>query len=133
MSKKLLIVDDDPTIRLVIRAFVEADGYKVCGEGADGLEAIERAAELMPDLILLDLAMPRLNGAEAASILKRAMPKVPIVLFTMYAENLNGKLASTVGVNLVLSKTEGLSKLGDHLKSLLSPKDEPPTVTSSCV
>jgi DNA-binding NarL/FixJ family response regulator len=133
MFKKLLIVDDDPTIRLVIRAFVEADGYKVCGEAADGLEAIERAAELKPDLILLDLAMPRLNGAEAASILKRAMPKVPIVLFTMYVENLNGKLASTVGVNLVLSKTEGLSKLGDHLKALLSPKDEPPTVTSSCV
>ena len=132
MSKKLLIVDDDPTIRLVIRAFMEADGYKVCGEAADGLEAIERAAELKPDLILLDLAMPRLNGAEAASILKRAMPKVPIVLFTMYAENLNGKLASSVGVNLVLSKTEGLSKLGDHLKALFSPKGEPPTVTSSC-
>jgi DNA-binding NarL/FixJ family response regulator len=132
MSKKLLIVDDDPTIRLVIRAFVEADGYKVCGEAADGLEAIERAAELKPDLILLDLAMPRLNGAEAASILKRAMPKVPIVLFTMYADKFNGKLASTVGVNLVLSKTEGLSKLGDHLKALFSPKDEPPTLSSSC-
>jgi DNA-binding NarL/FixJ family response regulator len=132
MFKKLLIVDDDPTVRSVIRASVEADGYNVCGEAKDGVEAIERAAELKPDLILLDLAMPRLNGAEAASILKRAMPKVPIVLFTMYAENLNGKLASTVGVNLVLSKTEGLSKLGDHLKALLSPNDEQPTMSSSC-
>jgi DNA-binding NarL/FixJ family response regulator len=132
MFKKLLIVDDDPTIRLVVRAFVEADGYKVCGEAADGVEAIERAAELKPDLILLDLAMPRLNGAEAASILKRAMPKVPIVLFTMYADNLNGKLASSVGVNVVLSKSEGLSRLREHLKALLSPNDEQPTISSSC-
>ncbi len=105
---------------------MEADGYKVCGEAADGLEAIERAKNLQPDLILLDLAMPRLNGAEAASILKRAMPKVPIVLFTMYAENLNGKLASSVGVNIVLSKPGGLSNLREHLKALLSPNDQPP-------
>lgn len=126
MSKNLLIVDDDPTVRLAIRASVEADGYKVCGEAADGLEAIERAKNLQPDLILLDLAMPRLNGAEAASILKRAMPKVPIVLFTMYAENLNGKLASSVGVNIVLSKPGGLSNLREHLKALLSPNDQPP-------
>jgi len=122
VSKRLLIVDDDSTVRLVIRAFVEADGYEVCGEAADGVEAIDRAAKLKPDLILLDLAMPRLNGAEVASILRHVMPKVPIVLFTMYADDFGAKLASAIGVNVVLSKPEGLSKLGRHLKVLLNPK-----------
>jgi hypothetical protein len=52
------------------------------------------------------------------------MPTVPIVLFTMYADNFGGKLASTLGVNVVLSKPEGLSKLCDHLKKLLNPTDD---------
>ena len=78
-------------------------------------------------MILLDLAMPRLNGAEAASILRHVMPKVPIVLFTMYADDFGAKLASAIGVDVVLSKPEGLSKLGRHLRVLLNPKDEPPT------
>ena len=59
------------------------------------------------------------------------MPKVPVVLFTMYADNLNGKLASIVGVNVVLSKQEGVSRLREHLKALLSPNNEP-TLSSCC-
>ena len=132
MSKRLLIADDDSTVRGVIRTFVEADGYEVCGEAADGVEAIDRAAKLKPDLILLDLAMPRLNGAEAASILRRAMPKVPILLFTLYADDFGDRLAAAVGVNVVLSKPEGLSKLGKHLKALLNPTEQPPTRSRSC-
>jgi DNA-binding NarL/FixJ family response regulator len=132
MGNGLLIVDDDAIIRSVIRSFVEADGYKVCGEAADGLEAIEQAAKLQPDLILLDLAMPRLNGAEAASVLRHAMPRVPILLFTMYADDFGEKLAAATGVHLVLSKPEGLSKLGGHLKALLTPTAEPPNLPSSC-
>lgn len=131
VPKRLLIADDDPTVRGVIRTFVEADGYEVCGEAADGVEAIDRAAKLKPDLIVLDLAMPRLNGAEAASILRQAMPKVPILLFTMYADDFGDRLASAIGVNVVLSKPEGLSKLAKHLKALLNPTDEPPKSASS--
>jgi DNA-binding NarL/FixJ family response regulator len=130
MSNGLLIVDDDAIIRSALRSFVEADGYKVCGEAGDGIEAIEQAAELQPDLILLDLAMPRLNGAEAASVLRRAMQKVPIILFTMYADDFGEKFASAIGVQVVLSKPEGLSKLGEHLKVLLNPTDEPPALES---
>jgi DNA-binding NarL/FixJ family response regulator len=126
MSKSILIVDDDASIRSIIRTFVEADGYRVCGEAADGIEAIERAKELQPELILLDLSMPRLNGAEAAGILRQEMPGARIVLFTMYADEFGEKLASAIGVQVVLSKPEGLSKLGEHLKALLNP-DEPST------
>jgi DNA-binding NarL/FixJ family response regulator len=125
MCDGLLIADDDPSIRSIIRSFVEADGYKVCGEAADGLEAIERAKKLQPHLILLDLAMPRLNGAEAAGVLKRAMPRVPILLFTMFAGEFGERLASAVGVNVVLSKPDGLTNLSRRLKTLLAPRHLP--------
>jgi DNA-binding NarL/FixJ family response regulator len=129
MSNGLLIVDDDAIIRSVIRAFVEADGYKVCGEAADGIEAVRQATELQPELILLDLAMPRLNGAEAASVIRSAMPRVPILLFTMYADDFGEKLAAAIGVHVVLSKPEGLSRLGEHLKTLLGSTEEPPALS----
>jgi DNA-binding NarL/FixJ family response regulator len=127
---RLLIVDDDAIIRSSLRSFVEADGYQVCGEAANGVEAIERTRELQPDLILLDLAMPRLNGAEVAGILKREMPRVKIILLTMYADQFSEKLASAVGVHVVLSKPEGLSVLSEHLKALLNPTDKSPTISS---
>jgi|HubBroStandDraft_6_1064221.scaffolds.fasta_scaffold706574_1 two-component system response regulator EvgA len=131
MSNGLLIVDDDAVVRSALRSFVEADGYQVCGEAANGVEAIERARELQPDLVLLDLAMPRLNGAEVAGILKREMPRVQIILFTMYADQFGEKLASAIGVRVVLSKPEGLSVLGEHLKALLNGPNEPPTISTS--
>jgi CheY-like chemotaxis protein len=55
-------------------------------EAVDGVDAIEKAKEEKPDLILLDLAMPRLNGVEAASVLKNTLPETPIILFTMYTD-----------------------------------------------
>ena len=55
-------------------------------EAVDGVDAIEKAKQIRPDLILLDLAMPRLNGAEAATVLKHTLPQTPIILFTMYSE-----------------------------------------------
>jgi two-component system, chemotaxis family, chemotaxis protein CheY len=116
MSKSILIADDDAGIRSIIRTFVEVDGYRACGEAADGIEAVERAKELQPEVILLDLSMPRLNGAETAGILRREMPRARIVLFTMYADDFGEKLASEIGVHVVLSKPEGLSTLGEHLK-----------------
>jgi len=79
MSKCILIAEDSETIRTLIRAFIEnRAGFEVCGEAVDGVDAIEKAKELKPDLIILDLAMPRMNGA-AATVLKRMMPDIPII------------------------------------------------------
>jgi CheY-like chemotaxis protein len=76
-----------------------------------GSDAIEQAKKLKPDLIVLDLAMPRMNGAEAASILSQTMPDVPIVLLTLYQNVLGSAVASAVGIRAVLDKTKGLDKL----------------------
>lgn len=121
MPKSILIVDDSEIVRGIIRAFLQIRGYTVCGEGADGFEAIEKAKLLKPDLILLDLQMPRLNGTEAAPVLKRLFPQVPIILFTMFSEAVTASWASAVGVDLVVSKPDGIGKLADHVEKLLGP------------
>jgi DNA-binding NarL/FixJ family response regulator len=123
MSKCILIADDSETIRTLIRAFIEnRAGIEVCGEAVDGVDAIEKAKELKPDLIILDLAMPLMNGAAAASVLKRMMPDVPIILFTMYDEMMSKALTSAVHVDLVLSKPNGLNEMVNHVQDLLSSK-----------
>jgi len=119
MSRSILIVDDSDIVRSIIRAYLENKGYTVCGEAENGLEAIEKATELKPDLIVLDLAMPKLNGAEAASVLKAIMPRVPIVLFTMYEEFMSHSLATAVGVDVIASKPDGIGKLVECVQNLL--------------
>jgi DNA-binding NarL/FixJ family response regulator len=120
MSKSILVVDDSDIARKVTRLFLEIQiGIEVCGEAVDGLDAIEKAKELKPDLILLDLAMPRMNGIDAAAVIKGMMPEVSIVLFTMYKETLGNELASAVGIDAVLSKPDGGWKLLECVQTLL--------------
>jgi DNA-binding NarL/FixJ family response regulator len=117
--RRILIVDDGDSVRDIIRIFLEKEGFQICGEAADGVEAIEKAKTLRPDLIVLDLAMPGMNGVEAASVLNGAMPDVPIVVLTMYEEFLGSSLASVNGIKAVVSKTDTLHKLVDCVKRLL--------------
>ncbi len=117
----ILIVDDNPSIRYLLRVFVETQTpFKVCGEAGHGAEAIQRAKHLQPDLVLLDLSMPVLGGAEAASILKNMMPNIKIILFSMNFSDIPRTLAAKIGVDLTLSKMDGITKLGEHLKTLLA-------------
>ncbi len=123
MAKQVLIADDSKTVRRILRLFLQAQrNIAVCGEAANGVEAIEQARKLQPDLILLDLAMPELNGAEAASVLKKMMPKVPIIVFTMYSENIGKSLTSAIGVDMVLSKPDGMMALMEAVQSLTGPE-----------
>ena len=118
----ILICDDNPSIRYLLRVFVETQtSFKVCGEAGNGSEAIQRAKELQPDLVLLDLSMPVLSGAEAASVIKNVMPATKIVLFSMHVNDVPKTLATKIGVDLTLSKTDGIKNLGEHLKVLLAP------------
>jgi DNA-binding NarL/FixJ family response regulator len=120
MSKHILIVDDSETCRKVTRLFLESQlGLEVCGEAVDGVDAIEKAKALQPDLVVLDLAMPRMNGVEAASELRAMMPRVPIVLFTMYDDAVGRALAVTAGASRVVSKPDGGWKLVECVRNLL--------------
>ena len=131
MAHTILIVDDSPEVCSIVRNFLQRDvTFQICGEAGNGLEAIKKAEELRPDLILLDLKMPGLNGIEVANVLKRVLPKAQIVLFSAYTDSLGGTtLASAAGIDLIVQK----GSLADMVKSLkvlishkfISPVDGP--------
>jgi len=119
MHKRILIADDSPSVRDVLRTFLRNhEEIEICGEAVDGLDALKKAQSLKPDLILLDLVMPEINGAEVASILKQKMPDIRIILFTMYSESVGKALSSAIGVDAVLSKPDGMSHIVESINSL---------------
>ncbi len=124
---RILVVDDGDMVRNIIGSFLENAGFEVCGEAADGVEGIEQAKKLKPSLIVLDLAMPRMNGAEAASVLSPTMLDIPVVLLTLYQNVLGTALAAAVGVKAIIDKTDGLDKLVACVRSLLRPAHTPST------
>jgi DNA-binding NarL/FixJ family response regulator len=77
--------------------------------------------KLRPDLVLLDLSMPVLTGAEAAVIIKGTAPRTKIILFSLHMDNVPKSLATAVGVDLALSKSDGITRLTEHLNALLTP------------
>ena len=112
MARSVLVVDDSPIVRKIMRNFFETlTDWKIAGEASDGSEAIQKAVELKPDLILLDFSMPNMNGIETASVLKNALPDVHIIVFTAFDEHLGSKLSRIVGVDVVVSKSQGLTGL----------------------
>ena len=118
-SKRVLIADDCQAVRAAVRFLLERQpALEVCGEAVDGMDAIEKARMLNPDLIILDLAMPVMDGAAAARVLKSSKPDVPIVLFTLYEEAVEC-YAAVRGVDVVLSKPSGMMQLVGRVQSLL--------------
>src|SRR5215472_9789983 len=123
MPNSVLIVDDNAAMRRVMRSLLESTtALEICGEAVDGVDAIEKAKQLSPDLILLDLSMPRMNGAEVASVLKSRMPDVAIILFTAFDEGMGKSLAAALGVDLVLPKIEGMTALAERTQALLAQR-----------
>jgi DNA-binding NarL/FixJ family response regulator len=117
----VLIVDDNASIRFALRDFLEkTTRLQVCGEAADGLEAVIKAKSLSPDLILMDVSMPRMNGIEAASVIRKRKPDVRIVAFTLYPHVVGFSLARASGVDLVVSKTDGAAGLTNALTSFFA-------------
>jgi|SRR5579862_1607211 len=120
MVGSVLIVDDNEFMRSSLRRlFTSQPDFKVCGEAEDGRQAIDKATELYPDLIVMDLSMPQMTGIEAAHILSRLMPAVPIIIFSDYGKVLSGQEASFRGISAVVSKSDEISLLLGEARTLL--------------
>jgi DNA-binding NarL/FixJ family response regulator len=119
VAKCILIVDDSEPIRIATRHFLESQTeFEVCGEAADGLEAFEKADHLSPDLIILDLAMPRMNGLQTAREMRARGVRASIVLFTMHADAVPPQEILAGDVDAVVSKMH-LPELQQQIGSLL--------------
>ena len=122
MSHTILIADDSLYIREALCKFFEQDDFSVCGEAANGKEAIDKAQELHPDLILLDLSMPVMNGLEAARILRRTMPEVPVIMYSAFGDSSTEEAARSAGVWALVSKSENISVLLGKAHNAMEPR-----------
>jgi DNA-binding NarL/FixJ family response regulator len=108
MPNSVLIIDDSAVIRRAVRLLVGSrPGWTICGEAINGEDGLQKAQQLKPDAIVLDMSMPQLNGMEMAEILKRLMPMVPLIMFTNFAKDQFFKRElSWAGICQVVSKSD---------------------------
>jgi two-component system chemotaxis response regulator CheY len=111
IPSRILIVDDSDVTRRILSTIVRSRHWTVCGEAEDGWSAIRKFQELKPDVVLLDLAMPDINGIEVARMMSGLDPTVPIILFTVM--NLEGleNAARRAGVYAVVPKAQSWNLL----------------------
>jgi DNA-binding NarL/FixJ family response regulator len=118
----VLLVDDNADVRRSLHKIFEQAGWEVCGEAENGVDAIEKAERLQPRIIVLDLVMPEMNGLTAARILKRTMPNVHLILFTMHGTLLTPDETVSAGIDAVFSKDEPILTLLEKAQRLLTPE-----------
>jgi CheY-like chemotaxis protein len=111
MNLRILIVDDSDAARRILSTIVRSRQWTVCGEAESGWAGVKKFLELKPDLVLLDLAMPDINGIEAARWMSNSDPTVPIILFTVLDLEGLEKAARNAGICAVVSKAQGWNLL----------------------
>ena len=120
MAKTILIVDDNACVRQALcELFTREADFEICGEAENGKEAIAKARDLHPDLIVLDLSMPVLNGLDAARELKRLMPRVPLIMYSAFGDRFVEQQARLVGISELVSKSQPAAILVSKARSLL--------------
>lgn len=104
---RILIADDQPYMRRAVKALLESqDGWVVCGEAANGLEAIENTEELQPDVVVMDMIMPHLNGLEATRRIHREFPDSHILILTLHDVPELTRLVQTAGAQGLVLKSD---------------------------
>ena len=123
---RVLIADDHAVVRGLLRVLLEnQQDWQVCGEAENGFEAVAKAGQLQPDLIILDLAMPEMDGLRAAREISTALPTVPILMHTSYSSPELDMEAKKAGVQQVLSKNGGEDDLLRAIEALMRGKAPP--------
>ena len=117
MVKSVLIVDDNRFFRQMLARYFQSDrDFEVCGEAENGKEAVAKAMQLHPDLIVLDLSMPVMNGLDAARVLRLLMPTVPLIMNSADADALAEHQAQVIGISEIVPKSaQELLRRARHL------------------
>jgi AmiR/NasT family two-component response regulator len=124
MKNSIVVVDDDPIIRMDIREMLEEGGYLVSGEAKNGEEAIELISRLKPDLAVMDIKMPVMNGIKASHIIRKLQQDTSILLLTAYSQKELVKDARDAGVAAFLLKPVSEEDLLPAVEIALSQKEK---------
>ena len=119
MPIQVLLADDHLIVRQGLRALLEREGFRVVGEAADGREAVHLAGGSHPDVAILDLAMPNLNGLDAARELLRGDPRMKAILLTMHTEDPYVLEALRAGISGYVLKTQAGDDLIQAIREVL--------------
>jgi len=108
--KRILLADDSAVIRTTLRGLFEESGW-TCSEAENGEDAVAKAQEFRPHVIVLDLAMPGMNGIAAASALKTVLPPIPVIVFTSFGSILNSEDLCRAGISAMIGKDDAAKLL----------------------
>lgn len=123
MRNTVLIADDNAFVRTALYEIFEREAdFHVCAVVENGREAIEEACRLRPDLIVLDLAMPVMNGLEAARVLRQMMPNVPLIIYSATPNQVSRQAVQSIGISGLISKSDRVSVLIEAVRGALHPK-----------
>src|SRR5437762_11315161 len=111
MPPTIILADDHPVVRQGIRILLERENFEIVGEAVNGLEAIRLAEKYQPDIVVLDLAMPVMNGITAVPQIRQVSPRSKVVLLTMYTEEHHVLQALRAGVKACVTKTQAVEHL----------------------
>ncbi|HSS97789.1 MAG TPA: response regulator transcription factor [Terriglobales bacterium] len=122
---RLLIVDDHEIFRRGLRALLEPSSeWQICGEAVDGVDAVEQCKSLKPDIVVLDVSMPRLNGLEAARLIRKESPEPQIVIITQHDSPQIRSAALEAGAQAFVTKSSVGSELVSALRNLIHHPSE---------
>jgi DNA-binding NarL/FixJ family response regulator len=108
---RVLIVDDHEALRAGVRAVLESRGIEVCGEATNGQEALTKALQFRPDLVILDITMPVLDGFSAAREITKRFPGIGILLLSMHESASMVNIAKSSGARGYVAKSEGIARI----------------------
>lgn len=120
MRALILIADDNEVARGLLREALSSHvDWIVCGEAINGLEAVRQASELKPDLIIMDMAMPEMDGLAASQQILKNLPGTPIILHTMHTGEQVTIVAKQIGIQCVIAKTAPSAELEEAIERCL--------------
>jgi two-component system, NarL family, nitrate/nitrite response regulator NarL len=118
--KRIMLVDDNAAIRQALHhVFDFSPEWDVCGEASNGREGVEKAKSLHPDLIVMDVSMPVMNGLEAARVIHETMPTILVILCSLHTDDTLRFEARQAGVRAIVSKTQNMQTLVSKARELL--------------
>ncbi|MEO6715270.1 MAG: response regulator [Mycobacteriales bacterium] len=118
MTVSVLVVDDTDHVRRMLVEMLRLDGFDVIGAAVDGADAVHLAGELNPDVIVMDLRMPNVDGIEATRRIKADRPGQVVIIYTAYLDSAIEQEAHEAGASMCLGKIEGLQQLERELSRL---------------